>query len=171
MTPTVPQVAAWALALVFISAAAEKLLSNEIRRRFREAVVQFLPPPVKPAAGPLAALFIVAEIAPLVLLFAAPGAGTATLLVLAGAVTGYAFVQWRRGIVEDCPCGGLWAASGRNLLLRNTVLLGAAVYVRWAAPAAMPAKGLLYAAGVLILMLLAAGLAEGVRVHLRARDG
>lgn len=89
------------------------------------------------------------------------------LVILTTAVTVFALIAWIRGDIESCGCGGIWAASGRNLFLRNLLLLLLAVYARLAAPVPLPIGGLLYALAAIAITLLTAGIAEAIRIRIR----
>lgn len=105
--------------------------------------------------------------APLVL-WRFPSAGLPWLVGLAAAVTLYALVR-RPDPEEGCGCGTFWAVSPRYLPVRNALLLALAAYAWRAAPQPLPASSAAYGLLMLLAALLAAGLAEAVRLQLRSR--
>lgn len=162
-TATVPSILAWLLAIVFGTAGLEKLFLARRRRGFFEAARQAVP---LPGIGGIAGAYLAGEVAAPALLWLRPAAGLALLVGLAAAVTLFAAVHRLRGREGDCGCGGLWAASGRNLLLRNAGLLAAALYAWRAAPVPLAPGAPWYALATLAAGLTLAGLAEAVRVRL-----
>lgn len=166
----IPAAVAWGMAVIFATSALEKIISPHLRGRFLAAWAEFMPRLPAGLATGAAVVFLGLEAAVLPLMIWAGTAGLTLALLLAGAVTFYALVQWRRGAhMGECPCGGLWAASGRNLLLRNLVLSALAVYAwRWA-PVPVPFQALPYTLGGIFVLLFIGGFAEALRVKFRTR--
>lgn len=163
-------VVAWGLAITFFTSALEKAFNPHLRDRFRQALAQFVPVGQGRLNTGVTVLFLLAEVAVLPLLFVLPNLGLQLLLGLSLVVLVYALIQWYRGaLMGECPCGGLWAASGRNLLLRNGILTALALSAFLWAPQPLPTVALWYALGGILLLLLAGGFAEAVRVRLRTR--
>jgi len=165
-----PAAVAWGMAIIYATSALEKIISPHLRGRFLAAWGEFMPRLPAVLATGAAVIFLFLEAAVLPLMIWAAKAGLALALALTAAVTFYALVQWRRGAhMGECPCGGLWAASGRNLLLRNLVLSALALYAwRWA-PAPVPLQALPYTLGGIFVLLFIGGFAEALRVKFRTR--
>lgn len=160
-----PSVVAWLLAIVFGTAGLEKALRPSARQRLVQAVREWVP-----AGGTgLAAAYLLAELLAIPLLAWRPGIGLAWLVGLTAVVTAYAAHQWWTGREADCPCGGLWAATGRNLLLRNALLLAAALYAWWAAPRPLAPRSAGLAVLTLLVGLVAGAAVEAVRVYRYSR--
>lgn len=164
-----PAVTGWVVAIVFAISGLEKVIIADLRARFREAVADVLPPWARVSAPLLAAVFLASELAVIPLLWLQPPIGLNVLLGLTLVVIGYAAVQWHRGVSEGCPCGGLWTASGRNLFIRNSLLLLLAILAHRLSPVPLPAAAFWYGLAVLVLFIVVAGLAEGIRIQLKAR--
>lgn len=156
---------AWVLAFIFLSGAVEKALVGEHRRNFLAASERLLP---KPLGRPLGLVFLLGEGLAAPLLWFLPRWGVAVLVVLCAIITAVGIAAWRRGETKSCPCGGIWAATGSRLALRNVLLLGLALYA-WTAPGLVISWQIVAAAlAGLIAVIIVAGLIEGVRMHLRS---
>lgn len=147
---------------VFVAAAAGKLRGRAAFAAFVADLTAMVPLAARPARG--VAVVVVAAEAAVGPLLVAPatvpaGAGLAVLLLLAFSVAIASVL--RRGAAVRCPCfGAARSPLGARHLVRNTVLLAAAVL-------SVPAAGAHEAAGVAVSV--AAGLV-GATVIIRLDD-
>lgn len=154
---------AWILAIIFTTAGLEKTLMASTREEFVDTVrsVPLLNSPV------FAYLFLSAELLTIPALLVLPRLGLYLLTGLTVIVSLWAVIAWLRGEIKSCGCGGIWAVDGRNLLIRNGVMLIMAVYALLAAPTPLNIRGLVYAVFVILAFIVVAGIVEAVRIRLR----